>query len=116
VAVSCSISPQDISGGLTAKPRKPRKDSKRTTLGIASVTETITWLITLGKMCWKMMRRSVAPIAMAARTYSIRASASVLPRTSRDICAQPSADMTKMTKARKTWVGAVTGINEVSAR
>lgn len=63
-----------------------------------------------------MMRRSVAPTAMAARTYSIRANASVLPRTSRDICAQPKADMTMMTKARKTLVGAVTGISVVSAR
>ncbi len=38
------------------------------------------------------------------------------PRTSRDICAQPSTDMTRMTKARKTFVGAVTGMSDVSAR
>lgn len=83
---------------------------------MASVTATMTWLITFGKMCWNMMRRSVAPMAIAARTYSIRASARVLPRTSRDICAQPSADITMMTKARKTLVGAVTGISEASAK
>ncbi|MCY1379498.1 hypothetical protein D9M69_672230 [compost metagenome] len=68
MAVSCNISPQDIKGGLTANPRKPRNDSSSTTFGIASVTATMTWLMTFGKMCWKMMRRSVAPIAMAART------------------------------------------------
>ena len=56
------------------------------------VTATMTWLITFGRMCRKMMRRSLAPTAIAARTYSMRASASVLPRTSRDSCAQPSAD------------------------
>ena len=58
VPVSCSIRPQEISGGFTAKPRKPRKHSSSTTDGMASVTATITWLETLGRMCRTMMRTS----------------------------------------------------------
>ena len=57
--MSCSIRPQEISGGFTAKPRKPRKLSSSTTAGMAMVTATITWLSTLGRM-WRVMMRHVA--------------------------------------------------------
>ena len=50
---------------------------------MASVTATMTWLSTFGRMWRKMMRPSPAPTATAARTYSMRASAIVFERTSR---------------------------------
>jgi hypothetical protein len=53
---------------------------------------------------------------MAARTYSIRASANVFERTSRLSWAQPRTVMTPITKAMKTLLGAVTGIRDVNAR
>jgi hypothetical protein len=68
VPASWSMSPQEIRGGFTAKPRKPRKDSRSTMLGMPSVIDTIMWLITLGRMCRVMIRPSEEPTASAART------------------------------------------------
>ncbi len=117
VPVSCSIRPQEISGGFTAKPRKPRKHSSSTTRrdrqrhGDDDVAHHVG----------QDVLDDDAPVGGADRDgradiFDAGQRQRLAAHLAADSCAQPSAAMTTMTKARKTLDGAVTGISEVSAR
>ncbi len=94
--------PQLVSGSWMPMPRKLRNASDKMTLGICKVNTTMMWLNELGYRCLKMMRRSEAPISLAARIKSVSRKDITLPRTSRASKVQPSKakiqDM--MTKTR----------------
>ena len=84
---------------------------------MASVTATMMWLSTLGRMWRVMMRKSPEPTAMRGAHIFDAGQRQRLASAPRGCSwAQPSTDMTPMTKARKTLDGAVTGISVVSAR
>src|SRR6266511_3118637 len=78
-------------GGLIPKPRNERAASIRIAPATVSVMLTMIGPIAFGRMCLNMMRRSPAPAALAASTYSFSRSERKTPRTTRAIPVQKSS-------------------------
>jgi hypothetical protein len=82
------------------RPRNDNVVSRMTALAASTVAATATVLMTLGRTCRLMIRRSLAPIAWAAWTYSCSRMTSVALRTTRATVIHKTALNRSPTSAR----------------
>ena len=114
---SCSIRPQEISGGFTAKPRNPRKLSSRMIAGMPSVTDDDDMAHHVGQD----VPRDDPPIAgphghRRAHIVDARHRHGLGAHLAATAAPSQGPTITRITKDRNTGEGAVAGISVVSAR